>query len=213
MKFEISPVMKNIYHYAKSRGVLYFAPHANEIEEEWTDENSGYTQKKREGLWCEDIDGFYSPTIKEWIKYNWDGLKEAYQKKELKHWNAYLNLGMVWQQWAWMIDSRKSVSYEIAFEKWRHFKGKNKPDIDELNANVSDEEIDRYIAENYVRVNALLYVSKTDNSCFVADERVIPFDMADGWSRHSLEHIMSEWSLAILGEKMKSKLFKGKLYI
>ena len=209
MKYELGQVINSIIADAKSRRVLYFTPQANEIEEEYTEPNTEHTTARREGLWCEDIDGYYSPTIKDWLKFNIEGLKEAYEKKELKYLSSYLRLGMVWSQWAWTIDSIKSVKYEIAFENYR----KTKVDPDIYFDKVSDAEIDTYLSEHYVKASDCLYVGKNDPSVFVADERVVPFDMKDGWSMKKLEEIMSLWHEAMTGEKVSAKFLKGNLYI
>lgn len=197
------PVTKDIIKYAQSKGCLDFKPHSLEFEEEYIEPVSGHVSSRREGFWAEDIDGYYIPTIKNWILSNIESIKEAYREKDLKNILNYINFSTKWSQWAWTIDSIKSVKYEIAFSYYRM----NSSVIpDDVFNKITDLEINLYLNKNYNKLNDIIYVGIHDPSVFLVDERIFSFDLKHGWSKAKLEEIMSLWIKAVTNLDIKSKL-------
>jgi hypothetical protein len=104
--------------------------------------------------------------------------------------------------WVWIVDSLSSAmdfaAYQLADYSIpnEHNHEKVVRLADELMETEEGRKkvFDHMIKEsNLVKVTDYMWVNENDPTCFVVDEKIIPFDMKDGWSPEMLAEIISEW--------------------
>jgi len=165
----------------------------------------------------EDIDEFIIDGFFKRIQNNIKGvLNTAYKWIFIYH-----PFRITYKGWIWVCDSKCSVmeseSWELAADilaqemgyedssdyycKTRRtlYSFKNESDkIKSLANKLKKEEPDRiweYFVKNneYVQVADYMWVNKNDSTCFVVDEKIVPFDLRDGWSAQGLTKPIAAW--------------------
>lgn len=191
-----------ILRYAKLSGRLRFSPQSLEIQEEDKENHI----PKREGFYCDDINGFWLPdSFKTYIQGNIENFKEAYNDFGFFAAFKFLSLKVPWSGWAWVVESKSTVKHEIAMVKWRQLKKSDKHKYDDLVKAVCPLEVNAYLKENYIQLSPACWVGKKDPSVIIFDEELKPFALKDGWSTAQLGEIFEHWYECIVEEKIKAE--------
>lgn len=203
------PQLKGILTLAESTGVLKFSPQSSEIQPE--EEVSGYTVPSRHGFYAEDITGFYNPsTFKTYVQANWSNFKEAWD--EFGFFSAFKFLSLIppWTGWAWVVDSITTVRSDVVDQKIRAERsGKKKDEMNqkykELCDAVTEEEILAELKKHHIKINNNLWVSTSDPTCIIYDNKAKPYALKDGWSAAQVGEILEEWCQELFRLKVKAK--------
>lgn len=214
---------------AEEEGILFFNPQAPEIQKE--EDEGGYKIPARYGLNSEDINGYFTPTLKEYFQ----GIKDQYKAglelysefirpsntllgkalNCLKKAGAYIKAlnwiqpSIPWASWIWVVDSLATIPHDIIREQDREKKGRyihNPEEYQKRIASVSREECIAYLDKNYVKVAEGMWVAENDPGVIVYDNSLKPYSLADGWSNDQVGEILTEWAEVMAGVKVLAVL-------
>lgn len=116
--------------------------------------------------------------IKEWIK---DSIKEPSMIK----YHPFTK----WTNWVFVLDSWKSVSYEIIDKKCNNtYYEDYKKDVDKLNKTDVIQYLEK--SKHYNKLNKKFYYSINDPTCIISLD---DHDLRDGYSHNKFISLLNEW--------------------
>lgn len=188
----------SVIEYAKHKGVLKYSTQSVETEE---GRKSGYSS--------EDVTGFWKINLKSLINGNIETFKEM--KEEFGFWKAlsFLHFSLTVSGWTWVIDSKDAIKHELTMMKIREGRKNNYDQYKEVYNTITEENINEYLNEHYTKITPSLYVSNTDSTVMVYDEKLKPFALPDGWTTNQLGEILEEWIEHVGNVRVKAEHIEG----
>ena len=150
-----------------------------------------------EGTDAVDINGYYYmyplsnlDDLMSVCRCAWDWLSFSLRHKSWYYFKEAHPFKKKWEQWLFVVDSFKCARHEVAeahelaklYLSHGNYKAYHKFTAD-LTPTITDAEVNTHLLKTgHFMVTPGFYVSESDPTCMLFNQKYFPFDLKDGWS-------------------------------